>query len=43
MVRKVALPRAMPYFFAALKVAVTLAFVGSIISEFVGANKESAT
>ncbi len=39
MIRKVALPRAMPYFFAALKVAVTLAFVGSIISEFVGANK----
>jgi NitT/TauT family transport system permease protein len=39
MVRKVGIPRSMPYFFAALKVAVTLAFVGSIISEFVGANK----
>jgi NitT/TauT family transport system permease protein len=38
-VRKVGVPRSMPYFFAALKVAVTLAFVGSIISEFVGANK----
>jgi NitT/TauT family transport system permease protein len=38
-VRKIGIPRSMPYFFAALKVAVTLAFVGSIISEFVGANK----
>lgn len=36
---KIGLPRSMPYFFASLKVAVTLAFVGSIISEFVGANK----
>jgi NitT/TauT family transport system permease protein len=39
MVRKVGVPRSMPFFFAAMKVAVTLAFVGSIISEFVGANK----
>lgn len=38
-IRKIGLPRSMPYFFASLKVAVTLAFVGSIISEFVGANK----
>jgi NitT/TauT family transport system permease protein len=30
---KVGLPRAMPYFFASLKVAITLAFVGSVISE----------
>ena len=30
---KVGLPRSLPYFFASLKVAVTLAFVGSIISE----------
>lgn len=36
---KVGLPRAMPYFFASLKVAITLAFVGSIISETVAANK----
>lgn len=36
---KVGVPRSMPYFFAAVKIAVTLAFVGSIISEFVGANK----
>src|SRR6201998_631787 len=31
----VGLPRAMPYFFASLKVAVTLAFVGTVISETV--------
>ena len=30
---KVGLPRSMPYFFASLKVAITLAFVGSVISE----------
>jgi NitT/TauT family transport system permease protein len=30
---KALLPRSMPYFFASLKVAVTLAFVGSVISE----------
>jgi NitT/TauT family transport system permease protein len=35
----VGLPRAMPYFFASLKVAVTLAFVGSVISETVAANR----
>src|SRR5580698_2066209 len=35
---KVGLPRAMPYFFASLKVAITLAFVGTIISETVAAN-----
>ena len=34
----VGLPRAMPYFFASLKVAVTLAFVGSVISESVASN-----
>jgi NitT/TauT family transport system permease protein len=37
-VRKVGLPRAMPYFFASLKVSVTAAFVGSIIAETVGSN-----
>lgn len=36
---KVGFPRSMPYFFASLKVAVTLAFVGAIISETV-ASKE---
>ena len=36
--RKVGLPRTMPYFFAALKVAITLAFVGSVISETIASN-----
>jgi NitT/TauT family transport system permease protein len=35
----IGLPRSMPYFFASLKVGITTAFVGSIVSEFVGANK----
>jgi NitT/TauT family transport system permease protein len=35
----VGLPHAMPYFFASLKVAVTLAFVGSVISETVASNR----
>jgi NitT/TauT family transport system permease protein len=38
-IRKVGLPRSMPYFFASLKVAITVAFVGSIISETVAANE----
>jgi NitT/TauT family transport system permease protein len=37
-ITKVGLPRAMPYFFASLKVAMTVAFVGSIVSETVAAN-----
>ena len=37
-VMKVGLPRAMPYFFASLKIAITVAFVGSIISETVASN-----
>ncbi len=32
---KVGLPRSLSYFFASLKVAITLAFVGSVISETV--------
>lgn len=36
--RKVGLPRTLPYFFASLKVAITLAFVGSVISETVASN-----
>lgn len=35
---KVGLPRSMPYFFASLKVAITVAFVGSIMSETVASN-----
>lgn len=38
-ITKVGLPRSMPYFFASLKVAITVAFVGSIISETVAANE----
>src|SRR3954451_16364714 len=37
-IRKVGLPRSMPYFFASLKVAITVAFVGSIVAETVGSN-----
>ena len=37
-IMKVGLPRAMPYFFASLKIAMTVAFVGSIVAETVGAN-----
>jgi NitT/TauT family transport system permease protein len=36
---KVGLPRSMPYFFASLKVAITLAFVGAVVSETVASNK----
>ena len=36
---KVGLPRSMPYFFASLKVAITFAFVGSIVAETVAANR----
>jgi NitT/TauT family transport system permease protein len=35
---KVGIPRSLPYFFGALKVAITLAFVGSVVSETVAAN-----
>jgi NitT/TauT family transport system permease protein len=37
-VRKIGLPRSMPYFFASLKVAIALAFVGSVVSETIAAN-----
>ncbi|KAF0233532.1 MAG: NitT/TauT family transport system permease [Desulfovibrionaceae bacterium] len=35
---KVGIPRSLPFFFASLKIAVTLAFVGSVISETVASN-----
>ncbi|MEM6614959.1 MAG: ABC transporter permease [Pseudomonadota bacterium] len=35
---KVGIPRALPYFFGSLKIAITLAFVGSVISETIAAN-----
>ncbi|MCA0919143.1 ABC transporter permease [Pseudooceanicola nanhaiensis] len=36
--RKVGIPRALPYFFGSLKIAITLAFVGSVLSESVASN-----
>lgn len=36
---KVGLPRSMPFFFASLKIAITLAFVGTVISETVASNR----
>jgi NitT/TauT family transport system permease protein len=38
-IMKVGLPRSMPYFFASLKVAITLAFIGSVVSETIAANE----
>jgi NitT/TauT family transport system permease protein len=35
----VSLPRAMPYLFASLKIAITLAFVGTVLAETVAANR----
>ena len=35
----VSLPRALPYLFASLKIAITLAFVGTVLAETVAANK----
>jgi NitT/TauT family transport system permease protein len=36
---KIGLPRSMPYFFASLKIAITFAFVGSIVAETVASNR----
>jgi len=36
---KVGLPRSMPYFYGSLKVAITLAFVGTTVSEMVASNE----
>lgn len=36
--RKVGLPRTLPYLFASLKIAITLAFVGTVLSETVAGN-----
>jgi NitT/TauT family transport system permease protein len=35
---KIGFPRSLPYFFASLKIAITLAFVGSVIAEIVAGN-----
>lgn len=36
---KVGIPRSMPYLFGSLKIAITLSFIGSVISETVASNK----
>ena len=36
---KVGLPRSMPYFYGSLKIAITLAFVGTTVSEMTAANE----
>lgn len=36
--KKIGLPRAMPYFFASLKISITLAFVGTVIAETIASN-----
>jgi NitT/TauT family transport system permease protein len=43
LILKVGLPRSLPYFFASLKVAVTLAFVGSVISESIASSEGIGT
>lgn len=35
-VRKIGLPRSMPYYFASLKIAITSSFMGSILAETIG-------
>jgi len=35
---KVGIPRSLPYLFASLKVSITLAFIGSVVSETIAAN-----
>src|SRR5436190_13216296 len=38
MVVKLGIPRSLPYFFASLKIAITLSFVGTVIAEIVAGN-----
>lgn len=38
MMVKIGIPRSLPYFFASLKIAITLSFVGSVIAEIVAGN-----
>jgi NitT/TauT family transport system permease protein len=37
-VMRIGIPRSLPYFFASLKVAITLAFIGSVVSESIASN-----
>ena len=43
LILKVGLPRSLPYFFASLKIAITLAFVGSVISESIASSRGIGT
>jgi NitT/TauT family transport system permease protein len=38
MIVKIGIPRSLPYFFASLKIAITLSFVGSVIAEIIAGN-----
>jgi NitT/TauT family transport system permease protein len=38
MIFKIGIPRSLPYFFASLKIAITLSFVGAVIAEIVAGN-----
>jgi NitT/TauT family transport system permease protein len=38
MIVKIGIPRSLPYFFASLKIAITLSFVGTVIAEIVAGN-----
>jgi NitT/TauT family transport system permease protein len=38
MVLKIGIPSSLPYFFASLKIAITLSFVGSVIAEIIAGN-----
>ncbi len=43
MLVNVGIPRTLPYFFASLKIAITLAFVGSVVSETIASNRGIGT
>jgi NitT/TauT family transport system permease protein len=38
MIVKIGIPRSLPYFFASLKIAITLSFVGTVIAEIIAGN-----
>jgi NitT/TauT family transport system permease protein len=38
MIMKIGIPRSLPFFFASLKIAITLSFVGTVIAEIVAGN-----
>jgi NitT/TauT family transport system permease protein len=38
MIMKIGIPRSLPYFFASLKISITLSFVGTVIAEIIAGN-----